>query len=137
MKKDLSKMIKEVSLRVGFLQNSEQENYDEREVVLEVLEVLAKYGISIQQLKIMLEKQVAPKEAVIKASLAAEILGVSVSWLQAAIRAGEFKEWAIAAKATSSSRHYIILKHKFEEFAGVDVNEYLKVQAQKAVQANA
>lgn len=134
MKKDLSEEIKKVSLRIGFLQNCSSEGYDEQKVVYEVLDVLAKYGLSIEKLKVLLEKQMAPKDALIKTSLAAEMLGVSVSWLQCAIQKGEFRDWARAIRASGNSYKYVILRKKFEDFCGFSADAYLK--AKRQVQAD-
>lgn len=122
--KDMQEEIRKVSERAELLQV--RQAYNEQDVVCDIFDVLAKYGLSLKDLKVLLAKTFAPDCAVIKIEVAAKILGVSASWLRTAVQHKEFSSWSKAIKVNDKSYRYIILKNKFEEFAGVKVDEYLQ-----------
>lgn len=122
--KDMQEEIRKVSERAELLQV--REAYNEQDVVCDIFDVLAKYGLSLKDLKVLLAKTFAPDCAVMKIETAAKILGVSANWLRTAVQHKEFSSWSKAIKINDKTYRYIILKNKFEEFAGVKVDEYLQ-----------
>lgn len=118
--KDMQEEIRKVSERAELLQIKQQ--YDEQEVYLKILDVLAEYGLSVGQLRLILAKRLAPQDALIKVDKASKVLGVSPQWLRQALQRNEFPEFGKAVSTGKNSYHYIIFKKKFEDFTGAIVD---------------
>lgn len=117
--KDMQEEIRKVSERAELLQI--KQNYDEQEVYFKVLDILAEYGLSVNQLRLILAKRVRTQDNLIKVEKVAKLIGVSAQWLRQAIKRGEFSEFSKAVTTKSGTAHYLIFKRKFEDYTGITI----------------